>query len=90
MATIDPNPTVTPAWAKLVDTTEDFFASLPFHTRVTVEVVTHDTPPAATLQGHPMRADMSQEMNRQVIGVGDVYFRCLEGNVPIILSTWTV
>jgi hypothetical protein len=89
MPTANPNPTVGPAWGKIVDVNVNFFLSLPFTINETVEVVTHNSTPPATLRGHPLRADKQQEMNRQIIGTGDVYARCLGGTFEVILTTWT-
>lgn len=92
MPTQSPNPTVGPAWGKIVDDGVDFLLTLPFTSRVTVEVrtvIAAAAAPSASLQGHPVRADKFDGMNRALIGSGDVHARCLDGAVPIILTTWS-
>ena len=82
------NTALTTAWAKIVDDGTDFLLTLPFTSRMTIEVATAASAPNATLQGHPLRADKIDGLNRALVGSGDVYARCLDGGVSIVLTTW--
>lgn len=89
MPTQSPNPTIGATYGKIVDDGVEFFLSLPFSSRVTVEVRTvaaGAAAPAEALQGHPLRADKLQEMNRAILLDGDVYAQCLEGPVDVVLT----
>jgi hypothetical protein len=86
------NINATPAWTKIVDDGAEFFLSLPFLSRGEVEVATvasGGAAPALTVTGHVLRSDQLQEMNRDLIGTGDVYVLCRKATVPAILTTWT-
>jgi hypothetical protein len=85
------NPSLSAAWSEIVDdATADFFLSLPFSTRTTVEVVAWaNTGDEANVdvQGHQLRGDRIESMSRSVLGEGYIYARCLDGSVTVILST---
>jgi hypothetical protein len=71
---------------KLADAGADFFVSLPFTTRLTVELATTDTPGVAptTTVWHPLRGDWGGMMNRATLQSSkEVWARCLEGSVDI-------
>jgi hypothetical protein len=66
---------------------------LPFSSRADVEVATvasGGAAPALTVTGHVLRADQLQEINRDIIGTGDVYVLCRNATVPVVLTTWTL
>jgi hypothetical protein len=84
------NPTLTAVWSEIVDDdTAPFFLSLPFSTRTTIEVLPWaNTGDAANIdvQGHQLRGDRIESVNRGVLGEGYIYGRCLDGSVKIVLS----
>jgi hypothetical protein len=91
MAATTTNVTLGPVWTEVVaDVGAYFWLSLPFTTRVTVEVLAWDTTDDVDnidVQGHQLRGDRIESVNRSVLGEGYVYARCLEGTVTVVLST---
>jgi hypothetical protein len=83
------NPTLTASWSKLVDAGDEFLLTLPFSTRTSIEVAVKDADSAPTVNGHILRGDQFEAMNRTLIGPGYVYARTQGGSVPVILSSWT-
>lgn len=85
------NKTVGVSWAKVVDDGAEFFLSLPFKnsTQVFVASVAAGGSVAAGVVGHPLRSGEVQEMNRTLIGPGEIHARCPDGSVDVSLSTWT-
>jgi hypothetical protein len=83
------NPTITTAWAKLVNLGDDFLLTLPFTTRTSIEVAIKDSDAAPTVQGHVIRGDRIEGLNRTLLGPGYVFARCQEGSVVATLSAWT-
>lgn len=83
------NPSLTTAWAQIVTAGDEFFLTLPFSTRTSVEVAISDTETDPTVQGHVLRGDQFESVNRALVGPGYVYARSQSGTVPVILSAWT-
>lgn len=84
------NPALTTSWSKIVDAGDEFFLTLPFATRVSIEVATKDTDTAPSVQGHVLRGDRLESMNRSLIGPGYVYARVVSaGSVSVVLNAWT-
>lgn len=83
------NPTITTAWAKLVDLGDNFLLTLPFTTRTSIEVAITDSDAEPTVQGHVLRGDEIEGLNRALIGPGYVFARCQEGSVAVTLTPWT-
>jgi len=83
------NPTITTTWAKLADAGTEFLLTLPFSTRTSIEVATSDTDVAPTVNGHVLRGDQYESINRTLIGTGYVYARTSEGSVTGVLNVWT-
>jgi len=83
------NPTITTAWAKLVDLGDEFLLTLPFTTRTSIEVAVRDADTVPTVQGHVLRGDRIEGLNRALIGPGYVFARCQGGSVVATLSAWT-
>lgn len=85
------NITVGPEWGTIVEDGEEFFISLPFEntTRIELAPVTAGGSVADGLMGHALRSAGLQEMNRQLIGPGEIKARCRDGNVTVVASTWT-
>ena len=84
------NPTLNGSWTKIVDAGYEFLLTLPFSTRVDVEIATQDTKEAPTVRGHVLRGDQFESLNRTLIGPGYVYARTTSGTVPVVLNAWTL
>lgn len=84
------NPTLSQAWSEVVDdATAEFFLSLPFATRTTIELLAWaetDDAENIDVQGHQLRGDRIESISRTVLGEGFVYARCLDGTVTVVLS----
>jgi hypothetical protein len=85
------NKTIGAAWSKIVDNGQEFFLSMPFegNTQVFVASVAAGGNVAAGVIGHPLRAGEMQEMNRALIGPGEIQARSPSGSVTLSLTTWT-
>jgi hypothetical protein len=79
------------AWETIVDDGDEFFLSMPF--KNSTEIFVASVPAAADVAGgvvgHPLRSGEMQEMNRALIGPGEIKARCLGGSVTLSLTTWT-
>ena len=84
------NPTLNGSWTKIVDAGYEFLLTLPFSTRVDVEIATKDTEEAPTVKGHVLRGDQFESLNRTLIGPGYVYARTTSGTVPVVLNAWAL
>ena len=84
------NPTLNGSWTKIVDAGYEFLLTLPFSTRVDVEIATQDTEEAPTVRGHVLRGDQFESLNRTLIGPGYVYARTTAGTVPVVLNAWAL
>jgi hypothetical protein len=83
------NPTITTAWAKIVNVGDSFLLTLPFTTRTSIEVAVRDADSAPTVQGHVLRGDRAESLTRSLIGPGYVFARSQGGSVVVNLSAWT-
>ena len=84
------NPTLNGSWTKIVNAGDEFLLTLPFATRTSIEVATKDSEAAPTVQGHVLRGDRLESMNRALIGPGYVYARVVGGgSVTVVLNAWT-
>lgn len=88
------NPTLTTDWSEIVDDAiADFFLSVPTPSGalpVVIEVLAWaetDDAENIDVQGHHLRGDRIESINRGVLGEGYVYARCLDGPVTVIVST---
>lgn len=83
------NPTLTTAWAKIVDSGEEFTFGLqpgPVST-VAIAAVATDTAPAVA--GHQL-AGPTESINRSLIGPGYIYAKLVSGSATAAwLHTWT-
>jgi len=84
------NPTLNSSWTKIVDAGYEFLLTLPFSTRVDIEVATKDSEAAPTVRGHVLRGDQFESLNRTLIGPGYVYARTTSGTVPVVLNAWAL
>ena len=86
------NPTVTTDWSLIVsDSAVDFLLSLPFESRLRVDVATTDdvdTPPATGLLGHFLKPGVRQSIDRTELGPGYVFARTQSGAVSLALNAW--
>ena len=83
------NPSLTSAWGKIVDAGDEFFLSLPFSNRTDIEVAASSTDTAPTVQGHILRGDRHESVNRALLGAGFVYARAVGVDaLTVVLSTW--
>jgi hypothetical protein len=83
------NPSLTSAWGKIVDAGDEFFLSLPFSTRLDIEVATAGPVDEPTVRGHVLRGDRNESVNRALLGAGSVYARAIGANaLTVVLSTW--
>lgn len=84
------NVTLGPVWSLLATTGDEFFLSLPFSSRVTVEIAVSDTEVVPVVPiGHLLRGEGLQEMNRALLGPGYVYARSAVPGVNAVLTAWT-
>ncbi len=84
------NPSVTASWAKIVDDGDEFLLTLPWATNTSIEVATKDTDEAPTVQGHVLRGERADSMNRSLIGPGYVFARGVgSGSLAVVLNAWT-
>lgn len=84
------NPTISGGWNLIVNAGEEFLLTLPQPAQ-TVFVATSDddSEPASGLLGHPLAAGQDG-MNRALLGLGNVYARCIDAaaTVTLALTTW--
>ena len=83
------NPSLTSAWGKIVDAGDEFFLSLPFSNRTSIEVAISDTAVVPTVQGHILRGDQFESVSRTLLGPGHVYARSQAGTFTVTLTAWT-
>ena len=76
------------SWKKIVNAGDEFLLTVPVVFRQTVEVAIGE--PGAGVAGHEIDSQLTQAMNRALIGPGDVYARRTVTS-PVIgaLTTWT-
>jgi hypothetical protein len=83
------NVAVSPTPVKAVDANAEFFLSLPWTVRLTVEWASTDTPgvaPTAT-QWHPLRGEYNDKLNRVMLGhYKELWVRSPEGPTTIIVE----
>jgi len=82
------NVTLTKAWQKVANGGDEFFLSFPgVAGDPQIEVATAASEP--TVQGHRLTAQLGEQVNRTLIGPGDVWARARTSEVTIVLSAWT-
>jgi len=76
------------AWTKIVDAGDEFLLTVPVIFRQTVEVAVGE--PGAGVAGHEIDSQLTQAINRALIGPGDVYARrTVTAPVVGVLTAWT-
>ena len=76
------------SWKKIVNAGDEFLLTVPVVFRQTVEVAIGE--PEAGAAGHEIDSQLTQAMNRALIGPGDVYARrTITADVTGVLTAWT-
>ena len=82
--------TLTDDWSLIVAAGDEFLVTIPRDAQHHVEIATSDdTDPPAAANGHLLRIDIPESMNRALIGPGAVYARTPSGTGRLVVNAWT-
>ena len=75
------------SYEKIVDSSENFFLSLP-KDGTRIEVVASDSVPSDAIEGHQVFGRDIESLSRSLLESGHIYARSLSPSATIILTTW--